>query len=73
MSAWWFYPNGKNLTLKSQIHEGSGWPFQAPTENDRESAIAAAAGKPQWPLLGSVFIEGDIGIVVMPQVEKTFE
>jgi hypothetical protein len=64
------YSNYSNTAV---LREVSGWPFQAPTENDRQLAIEAAAGKPQWPLLGSVFIEGDIGIVVMPQVEKTFE
>ena len=52
------------------LREVSGWPFQAPTENDRELAIEASAGKPQWPLNGSVFIEGDIGVVVLPKAKE---
>jgi hypothetical protein len=48
----------------------SGWPFEAPTENDRQLAKKIAQGRPVWPLADSVFIEGDIGVVVLPQMEN---
>lgn len=48
------------------LREVSGWPFRAPTDSERKSAFKAAEGKPQWPMAGSVFIQGDIGVIVLP-------
>lgn len=48
------------------LREVSGIAFEYPNDADRQKAERAAAGKPQWPLPGSVFVVGDIGVVVMP-------
>jgi hypothetical protein len=52
------------------LREVSGIPFEYPTDADRELAERAAIGKPEWPAPGSVFIEGDVGVVVLPKGEK---
>jgi hypothetical protein len=49
------------------LREVSGMPFVKPTDDDRLLAGKAAQGKPAWPLPGSVFVYGDIGVVVMPR------
>lgn len=60
----------RNWSSAAVLREVSGWLFLPPTEHDRQRAEKAAAGKPPWPLAGSVFIEGDIGVVVLPQMEN---
>jgi len=52
------------------LREVSGIPFEWPTPADYEIAESAAIGKPEWPAPGSVFIEGDVGVVVLPRPEK---
>ncbi|MCX6972899.1 MAG: hypothetical protein NTZ94_01150 [Verrucomicrobia bacterium] len=60
----------RELSSTAVLREVSSWPFEAPTENDRQLAKKIAQGRPVWPLAGSVFIEGDIGVVVLPQMEN---
>ena len=48
----------------------SGLPFEYPTDSDRQLAEKAALGKPEWPAPGSVFIEGDVGVVLLPKGAK---
>jgi hypothetical protein len=48
------------------LREVSGIPFEYPNNADRELAEQASEGRPVWPALGSVFIEGDLGVVVLP-------
>ena len=52
------------------LREVSGLPFEYPSDSDRHLAEKAALGKQEWPLPGSVFIEGDVGVVVLPKGEK---
>jgi hypothetical protein len=52
------------------LREVSGIPFEYPTEKDREFAESLAVDKPEWPAPGSVFIEGDVGVVLLPKGEK---
>ena len=52
------------------LREVSGIPFEYPTDADRELAERAAIGKPEWPVSGAVFIDGDVGVVVLPRKEK---
>jgi hypothetical protein len=60
----------RELSSTAVLREVSSWPFEAPTENDRQLAKKIAQGRPVWPLADSVFIEGDIGVVVLPQMEN---
>ena len=50
--------------------EVSGLKLEFPSTPDREIAKNAAVGKPEWPAPRSVFIEGDVGVVVLPKGEK---
>jgi hypothetical protein len=63
--------NGSSLiqfwSTTANLREVSGIPFEYPTEKDRELAEQVAVGKPEWPSPGSVFIEGDVGVVVLPK------
>jgi hypothetical protein len=63
--------NGSSLiqfwSTTATLREVSGIPFEYPTDDDRELAEKAAVGKPEWPAPGSVFIEGDVGVVVLPK------
>ena len=52
------------------LREVSGLPFEYPTDSDRQLAEKAALGKPEWPAPRSVFIEGDVGVVLLPKGEK---
>lgn len=52
------------------LREVSGLPFEYPSDSDRQLAEKAALGKPEWPLPGSVFIEGDLGVVILPKGDK---
>ena len=52
------------------LREVSGTPFEYPSDADRELAEQVAVGKPEWPAAGSVFIEGDMGVVVLPKREE---
>jgi hypothetical protein len=49
------------------LREVSGLPFEYPTDSDRRLAEKTALGKPEWPAPGSVYIEGDVGVVVLPK------
>lgn len=69
--------NGLNVSSLCQpwsstavLREVSGIPFEYPTDAERELAERAAIGKPEWPASGAVFIEGDMGVVVLPKGEK---
>lgn len=48
------------------LREVSGITFEYPTDADRDLAEQLAVGKPEWPAPGSVFIKGDVGVVVLP-------
>jgi hypothetical protein len=50
---------------RAVLHEVSGLKLKPPTIRDQELAKSVAEGKPNWPVQGSVFIHGDIGVVVM--------
>jgi hypothetical protein len=52
------------------LREVSGIPFEYPTDTDRKMAERVGIGKPEWPAPGAVFIEGDLGVVVLPKGEK---
>lgn len=52
------------------LREVSGIPFAYPSDADRKLAEKAAEGRPEWPAPGSAFIEGDVGVVVLPQREN---
>jgi hypothetical protein len=49
------------------LREVSGLPYEYPSDADRDLAERVATGKPEWPRSGSVFIEGDVGVVVLPR------
>jgi hypothetical protein len=48
--------------------EATGVEFELPKESDFERGEELALGKPIWPREGSVFIEGDLGVVVVGEV-----
>jgi hypothetical protein len=60
----------RNWSSVAVLREVSGTPFTLPTEDDRKLAENLAQVKPEWPAPGSVFIEGDVGVVVLPKREK---
>jgi len=60
----------RNWSSLAVLREVSGTPFAPPTEDDRKLAENLAEAKPEWPALGSVFIEGDVGVVVLPRQER---
>jgi hypothetical protein len=60
----------RNWSSLAVLREVSGTPFTPPTEDDRKLAENLAQVKPEWPAPGSVFIERDVGVVVLPRREK---
>jgi hypothetical protein len=48
--------------------EATGVEFELPKESDFERGEELALGKPVWPREGSVFIVGDLGVVVVGEV-----
>ena len=60
----------RNWSSVAVLREVSGTPFTPPTQDDRKLAENLAQVKPEWPAPGSVFIEGDVGVVVLPRREK---